>query len=570
MATPFIRRFWWLLLIAALVGINFLAALGHARIDLTEEKRYSLSRPTKDLLRGLDDVVYIDVYLEGDDLPAVVRKFRNGLADFLEEAREYGGTRLQYRFVNPYESGDTAQVQKLVDSLNSFGLSPVYLNAPDEVGDKLEVQQLIHGALIRYGSETAGVDLLKGIRAYGTEPEQLAQLYNDVEATIEYKFGSAIQKLTAKERPVVAYATGHGETWGPTVDDAVRTLFTEYRSDTFNLLQAPAIPQEINALVILKPTRPFSDRDKLKIDQYLMHGGKVFWMVDNMFAEFDSLYQTGGFVAFDRALNLEDLLFNFGVRLNQNLLQDMQCDKLPQVSGEGTAQQRRLVDWPFFPILNGTGHPISKNLDGVRALFPSSLDTVEAPGVKKTILLHSSNNARLLTAPARVDFEFLQIAPEAAQFRQAHVPVAVLLEGGFRSLYTGRVPRTVADSLRAMNMPFRSESDGRGKMIVVADGDIAANQFSELNGPLPMGQNLFTQYTFANKEFYSNALEYLVNPTDILQTRAKEYSLRLLDPRRTDAERGKWQAINIVLPVLLIILFGAGYQQYRKRKYRGT
>jgi ABC-2 type transport system permease protein len=561
------KTIWWVGLVAALIAINFLAAQLHQRFDLTEEKRYSLSKPTKDLLRGLDSTVTIDVYLTGNDLPAVVRKFRNAVSDFLYEAKVYGKGNLQFNFINPYATTDTAEVRRIEDSLGMYyGLTPMVINAPAEVGDKLEISKLIHGAVVRYGEQAIGVDLLKGAKSFGTEPEQLAALYNNIEASVEYKFASAIQKATTKERPLVAYALGHGEAWGYNVDDAVRTLLSEYNFDTLNLKQVPYIPSQINALVVNKPTLAFNDAEKLKIDQYVMNGGKVLWMVDNMYAEFDSLYKSSGFIAFDRGLNLEDLLFTYGVRINQTLLQDMQCDKLPQVSGEGETQQQRLVDWPFFPILNGTNHPISKNMDGVRAMFPTTLDTVTASGITKTFLLTSSNNARLLSAPAKIDFEFLQIAPDERAFQQRNVPVAVLLEGSFRSLYTGRVPRAVADSLKAANQPVKNLSD-QNKMIVVADGDMAMNQYSQFTGPLPMGMNVFTRYTYANKDFFTNCIEYLVNPSDILQTRSKEYTLRLLDPKRVDAEKTKWQLINIALPIILVIVFGLLYQQLRKRRY---
>ncbi len=563
------NRIKWIVLIAGLVAINFLASLFHHRFDLTEEKRYSLSKPTKQLLANLDSTVQIDVLVAGSDLPAVARKFRNAVGEFLYEAKEYGGNRLQFRFINPYEGAtDTAGTRKMEDSLYTrYGLFPVVLRAPGKVGDELEVKKLFHGAVVHYNGQSVGIDFLKGAKSFGTDPEQLAALYNNVEASLEYNFASNIQKLTATEKPTVAYALGHGEGWGYHVDDAVRTLISNYNFDTINVKQVPYIPAQINALVVLKPTQPFSDADKLKIDQYILNGGKVFWMVDNMYAEFDSLYKTGGFVAFDRGLNLEDLLFTYGARINQTLLQDMQCDKLPQVSGEGETQQQRLVDWPFFPILNGSEHPISKNLDGVRSMFPTTVDTVEAANVRKTFVLQSSNNARLLNAPAKIDFEFLQIAPDERMFRQKSVPVAVLLEGRFRSLYTGRVPKAMADSLAAANMPFKNVADHDTKMIVVADGDIAMNPYSQFRGPLPMGTNPFTMYTFANKDFFLNCLEYLVNPTDILQTRAKEYSLRLLDPRRVKEEKALWQFVNVGLPIALIILFGIVYQQVRRRRY---
>ncbi len=582
---------WWIWLIVGLIIINILAALFHYRIDLTEEKRYSLSAPTKTLLSKLDGPVRIQVLLKGD-FPAGFKKLANSVEEFLQEAKEYGKGNLQIVFVDPFKmADDSAQAfidrnrdliardssanenevtnlytQYFIDSIaNRYSINPYTLQAPAKVGDEQIEKRVLPGAIIYYKDSSVGVDLLQGAKTFGTEPEQLAALYNNVEASMEYKFASAIQKITANEKPNIAYAMGHGEAWGFNVDDAVRTLFAKYNFDTINLKQTPYIPKQINALVLLKPTLPFMDAEKLKIDQFIMHGGKVFWMIDNMYSEFDSLRNSEGFIAFDRGLNLEDLLFNYGIRINQTLLQDMQCDKLPQTSGEG--QQQRLVDWPFFPILNGSDHPITKNLDGVRALFPTVLDTVEATGIKKTVLLQSSNNARLLNAPAKIDFEFLQIAPHQSLFQQKNIPVAFLLEGRFKSLYTGRISKAMADSLSNMGMPFETVAKTEGKMILVSDGDIAGNQYSPSSGPLPMGMNLFTRYTFANKVFFTNSLEYLVNPSNILQARSKEFTLRLLDPRQANEKKTTWQFINIALPVLIIILLGIIYQQIRKRKY---
>jgi gliding-associated putative ABC transporter substrate-binding component GldG len=322
--------------------------------------------------------------------------------------------------------------------------------------------------------------------------------------------------------------------------------------------------------VILKPTERFTEDDKFKIDQYIMNGGKVFWMIDNMYAEFDSLYKTGGFTAFDRGLNLEDQLFRYGARINQNLLQDMQSDKLPQLSGDQqSGMQQRLVDWPFFPVLNGTNHPISKNLDGVRAMFPNTLDTIRSPGIKKTFLLKSSANARVLPAPAIIDFEFMNIAPDVNEFRISDTAVAVLLEGRFTSAFRNRVTSAQQQQLAAMGQRFVAEAKEPTQMIVVADGDIAMNQFSQMSGPLSMGENLFTRYVFANKEFFLNSIEYLINPDGVLETRAKSYTLRLLDPRKTEAKRSTWQLINLALPVVLVLIFGGIFQYVRRRKYGG-
>jgi gliding-associated putative ABC transporter substrate-binding component GldG len=611
----FASKFWLFFLLLILIGINFLASVYHSRFDLTKEKRYTLSKATKNLLRNLNNEVRIDVFLKGD-FPAGFRKLANSTSEFLQECEEYSHGNLTVHFEDPFKKAndsaekfiretkltirqDSLQILSdtsrsilsqvrlailnshnensdkeieqqyalyLMDSLRSlYNLTPFTIQAPSKVGDEQVEKQVIPGAIIRYRDTAVGVNLLSGQRSYGTSPEELARLYNDVEATLEYKFSSAIQKVTATSKPVIGYALGNGEAWGYNVNDAVRTLIHDYTFDTINVKQVPYIPSAFDALIILKPTIPFSDADKLKIDQYVMRGGKIFWMIDNMYAELDSLYKSGGFIAFDRGLNLEDILFRYGVRLNENLLEDIQCDKLGQI--DPRSQQTRLVDWPYFPILNGTNHPISKNIDGVRSMFPNTLDTVKAEGIKKTFLLRSSNNARVLEAPARVDFEFFQIAPKMEDFTVHDTTVAALLEGKFISLYANRIPQSFIDSMAAYNVPVKSVCDSNTKMIVVADGDIATNMVSQQYGPLPMGYNFYTNYTFANKDFFDNCLEYLVGPAGILETRAKEFTLRLLDLKKVKEQKTTWQFINIAVPVLLIILFGVIYQQMRRKKY---
>jgi gliding-associated putative ABC transporter substrate-binding component GldG len=555
-----------LVLLLVLFGINLLASVFHSRIDLTKEKRYTLSKATKELLGNLDEQVRIDVFFKGN-YPAGFKKIVNSVQEFLRETREYSHGNIIVRYTDPLKNlVNDSLAARFADSMDYFyGLRPYTIQAPSKVGDEMNIKQVLPGAVIHYKDTAIGVNLFKGIKNYGTEQEQLAALYNDVEATLEYKFASAIQKISSTSKPLIGYSLGNGEIWGPTVDDAVRTLIHDYRFDTVNLKQISYIPSAFNALVILKPTKTFSDEDKLKIDQYVMRGGKIFWMIDNMYAEFDSLYRSHGFIAFDRGLNLEDILFRYGVRLNENLLQDMQCDKLGQI--DPNTQQTRLVDWPFFPILNGTNNSISKNLDGVRAMFPNTLDTVKADDISKTVLLTSSANARVLTAPARIDFEFLQIAPDIKEFTVHDTAVAALLEGKFRSLYSGRIPKSFADSMNIYHVPVKNICDSATKMIVVADGDIAINQVSQQYGPMPMGHNFYTNYTFSNKEFFTNCLEYLVNPSGILETRAKDFTLRLLDLKKVKEQKTTWQFINIALPVLIVILFGFTYQQFRRKKY---
>ena len=561
-------KFWWLFLLIIIVAVNFIASSFHTRLDLTREKRYTLSKASKKLLRSLTEPVTIDVFVHKKNLPSRAKKLENSINEFLQNCKDYNNKNVQFRFINPYEGlSDSLQV-RMEDSLNYFyGLYPFVLDAPEKVGDEMQISKLIHGAVVNYRDTAIGVDLLQGQKGLGTSDEQKAQLYNNLEATLEYNFMHAIQKITSNKKPIVGYALGNGEAFGYNINDAFLTLRNNYNTDTINIREIPFIPSQIDALVIIKPTIPFSETDKLKIDQYVMRGGKVFWMIDPMYAEFDSLYNSNGFVAFDRGLNIDDILFRYGARINQNLLQDVECDQLGQMSNNPDNPQQRLVDWPFFPVLNGTNHAISKNLDGVRTMFPSTVDTVKAQGIKKTFLLRSSPNARILNTPAKIDYEFLQIAPDIKLFTIKDTSAAVLLEGRFQSLYTGRVSRAVADTLASYGVPFLNQSLIDGKMIVVGDGDLAMNSVSMRDGPMPMGYNYFTRHTFANKDFFLNALEYLVNPSDILSTRAKDYTLRLLDPVKTKEKKNMWQIINVAVPIILVILFGLIYQQLRRRKY---
>ncbi|MBL7726210.1 MAG: Gldg family protein, partial [Dinghuibacter sp.] len=533
------KKYWWLWLVVILAGINFLAARIHQRFDLTSEKRYSLSKATKNLLRNLDDEVEVEVFLKGQ-FPAGFKRLANTTREFLYECREYSGGKLNVVFTNPFEGLSDSASSYLLDSMNYYyDLGTFVVGNPQiKAGEEVKQREVLPGAVVRYKNRTAVVNLLRGAKATGTAEEELAELYNRVETALEFKFADAIQKVTATSKPLIGYALGHGEPWGPVVDDAVRTIAGKnpydtassyYRFDTVNLATAPYIPDAFNALLLVKPARPFNETEKLKLDQYLVRGGKIFLMADVLFAEFDSLLRSPNqtFTAFDRGLNIDDLLFKYGVRINRNLLQDLQCDRLPQMYG-GQGQQT-VLDFPFFPLLNGTSHPISKNLDVVRTIFPNTIDTVAAPGIQKNILLTSSANARLKGTPAVIDLEFMKYAPDPQYFKQKELPVAVLLEGKFTSFFNNRLTKELQDTLAASGQTFTGTAAKEGKLVVVADGDLATNFMSPQRGPLPMGVtalNVFNpsaSFQFANKDFFLNSIEYLVNNTGIPATRAKNF-----------------------------------------------
>jgi gliding-associated putative ABC transporter substrate-binding component GldG len=323
----------------------------------------------------------------------------------------------------------------------------------------------------------------------------------------------------------------------------------------------------------MKPTQPFTDRQKLKLDQYVMNGGKIVWMIDRLYAEMDSLMRKqGDFIAYDRNLNIEDLLFKYGVRINPDLVQDLVCDKIPLVVGSiGDKPQMELVDWPYFPLLSSASdHSITKGLNQVLSIFPNSIDTIKVPNITKTILLQTSANSRKLVTPAMVSLNSVKTEDDLKTFDKAHIPIAVLLEGKFSSLYSNRLPKSTIDSFTDVyQQPFLSSALVPGKMIVVADADIATNVYApQGEADLEMGYNKFTQAQYANKDFILNCIEYLTNSSGILATRSKEYTLRLLDAKKIDSDKTFWQLINIGLPIILVLLFGFLFQALRRRKYQ--
>jgi gliding-associated putative ABC transporter substrate-binding component GldG len=301
-----------------------------------------------------------------------------------------------------------------------------------------------------------------------------------------------------------------------------------------------------------------------------MRGGKVMFLLDVLHADLDSLRHSGkDFTAYDRGLELDDLLFKYGVRINQDLVQDLQSDVIPQVVGNiGDKPQIELLPWPYFPLLYpSSNNAIVKNMDAVVMQFPNSLDTVQANGVKKTVLLSTSNTSRKLGSPAIVTVEVLKQMDNASLWKEKNIPLAILLEGQFKSLYANRVSQAQIDTMKKYGSDFLAESKtGDGKILVTGNGDWVLNPYTK-NGPMQMGTNQYTNYNFANKDFLLNSLEYFTDKSGILQSRGKEYVLRMLDPKKIEADKTFWQWLNIGLPLAVTFLAGIFFQWRRKRKY---
>ena len=561
-------KFWLSIIIAAMVAINWLASMYHTRVDFTNEKRFTLSSPTKKIVENLDDVVLIDVFLKGE-FPSGFKKLANSTAEILQEFKEIGGKNIQYNFISPDDELEGTNI-KWGDTLTASGLYPINLKSQLKAGEQ---QQLVYPvALVHYKQNSLPVVLFeqKGMDVKKSYADAMKDL-NSAEALMEFKFADAIYKASQTTKPMIAYAIGNGEPQDVRIYDlAENTLSQDYNLQQFNLATLPLIPDTFKLLLLVKPTEKFSDDEKLKIDQFVMRGGKVIMFLDKLNAEMDSLRIKNEVIAYDRGLELNDLLFKYGVRVNNDLVMDLQCDFLPfDVNGNG---QFDFLHWNYFPLFESkSNHIINKNLGLVSGRFVNSIDTIEVEGIKKTILLSSSSNAKTIATPALISGKENSNEPESDKFKKANIPVAVLLEGKFTSLFKNRVSQAITDSLEQYGVSFMQECITDNKIIVVADGDMVLNSISK-NEPLPMGVNPLTvgsqyQYQFANANFLQNCLDYLLNPSNLSEAKAKDYTLRLLDSKKVTANKTMWQLITIALPIALVILFAFIFQWLHKRKY---
>ena len=572
-------KFWWLLLLVILFGINYLASIIHARFDLTKEKRYTLSKATKNLLKNLEDEVQIDVFLKGE-FPAGFKKLATSTDEFLGLLKDHNGSKIHYRFISPQDEMPGTKTL-YGDSLVSLGAVPINLTVKKKAGESSNI--IFPAAVIHYKDKQSLVNLYPGASGRISQEE-----INSAEALMEYQFAKALDKLTTSKKPGIAYSVGNGEPVDGRTYDLSQTLKDDYEFRVLNMKTQPRIPAGVDMLLIVKPTQPFTEDEKLKIDQFVMNGGKLLLFIDNLIAEQDSLRgkADGQTIAYDRNLNLTDLFFRYGFRINTDLVMDLQCDLIPIVVG-GTAEnpQMEYLHWNYFPLLTSANSAATKNAGYVASRFANSIDTIQVKGITKTPLLVSSPNSRLISTPALISLNENKNAPEDEKFKRNAIPVAMQLEGKFTSLYSNRSSQSQRDSLAANGLQFK-ESSGDNKMIVVADGDIVLNEFIPGNGqnnqpvPLPMGWNKYTYTEYmkqteagkffipvVNKDFLTNCVESLISNPAISQTRNKDIVLRLLDGPKVQAQKTTWQFINIGLPVLLVLLSAWVYQQVRKRKY---
>jgi ABC-2 type transport system permease protein len=548
------------IIIAGIVLVNFLSGHLFTRFDFTKEKRYTLSPISKVILNGLPQPVKVTVYLEGNDLPPGFKRLQRATRDMLVDLDAYShGGNIQYEFVNPLAGVAEQQQNDIIKDLQSKGIDITNLSVKTDNG--LTQKIIFPSAMVSANGKEIAVKLLQNRQGISSE-----EVLNNSIQNLEYALVSAIKKVTAEGKPEIGFTEGHHELTDLQLNDAIKSLSDGFLVGRVNLktISQEAL-QKVKLLIIPKPDQPFTEREKFKIDQYLMRGGKMVWSIDQVSAEMDSLKGHGPEqLAFNKQLNLDDQLFTYGIRINYDMIADMNCAQIPVTTGNAAdPSQMQMVPWLFYPIfMPQSKHPLVKNLEGIRSEFASTMDTLPIKGVNKTVLLSSSPYNRKLTAPHTLSLRMLEEVPDPKTFQSPQKTVGVLLEGVFKSAFQNR-PIPAGISERTAIVPQSVET----KMLVFSDGDLFKNQVASDGSPFPLGYDRYTQQNYGNKNLLLNIADYMTDDSRLIELRNKEVELRLLDRPRVRSEKLYWQLINNIIPIVLVLIFAIFQHYMRKRKY---
>ncbi|HZB14086.1 MAG TPA: gliding motility-associated ABC transporter substrate-binding protein GldG [Chryseolinea sp.] len=544
----FANGFVLIILINLLVGFKFY------RIDLTEEKRYSVKPETQAILENLEDEIHVEIFLEGK-LNASFQRFQKAILETLEEFRIYSKNKITYSVSDPALAKSESARNEFMADLARRGIQPT--NIIDTRDGQREEKIVFPGVIISYEGVEKGIMLLKGNKA-GT-PEQ--EINQSIEG-IEYEIISTIFSLINEDRKQIAFVSGHGE-----LDSLQSFSLRSELSEVYDVFDTKLSSQNdlkrFDVLIIAKPKESFSEPDKYLLDQYLMQGGKILFLIDKVDASMDSAARDDYFAG-PNNLNLDDQLFKYGVRINPDLVQDRRSGMYPVITGEvGGRPRMQLIEWPFFPLISEfANHPITKNLDAILTRFCNSIDTVKATGIEKTPLLMSSPYSRKIATPVHINVNELRKNLRDSDYSTRFIPIGIILEGKFTSLYKNRFPPSGQESSKII------EESVPTKIVIVADGDIARNDVNPRNSqPQPLGFDPMTKTTFANKDFLLNTVAYLTEEKGLIQVRNKEVKIRPLDKVKLKEGRVKWQVLNIAAPLILLIGYGIFRFYLRKRRF---
>ena len=553
----------WLQLLTAVAGIILISVVSsflRLRYDLTEDKRFTLSEPTRHVLSHLKNDIYIQVYLDGE-IPIPLKRLKRSVGEMLDEFRIASDRKIDYEFINPSAGKDIKQRESLSETLAKKRLNPIDLHASDAEGGSSQ-KIIFPGMIVNYNGIEVPVNFLNN--SSGSYEQNILR---SVEG-LEYEMIQTISTLSSDTVNKVAFLEGQGEIPEIETADITMNLARFFTIDRGTIGGKTGILDKYAAVVIAGPEKVFSESDKLVLDQYIMNGGKVMWLIDEVAVNSDSLV-SGKTVGLYRPLNIEDQLFRYGARINPAIVQDIECVpiRLMVMSG-GTRQQVVPAPWVYYPLLKpAPDHPITRNLNRVEGEFVNYIDTVGLdPAIRKKILLSTSDFSRTISPPVMISLKEAELTPVEKDFNKTNLPVAVLLEGIFPSAFKNRMVSNLTDD---KNLKIRTESK-ETRMIVIADADIIRNEVkrSGLNEtPQPLGRDKYTGQEYGNRDFIINCLNWLVDKSGIMELRSREVKLRLLNSKLIKAEKLKWQLINITGPVIIVILGGLIYSYLRKRKY---
>lgn len=547
-------------MVVAILVIGFISHQLFFRLDMTAEKRYSITDVSKQMVKKLERPVDITLYLAGE-LPAGFRKLQKSIEEKIADYNAYASQPIHLKVVDPYEITDVKQRNQLFSELTDKGLLPTDIRQNKEQGTV--TLRIFPGVLIYYGEKRLSVNLLKNNPALRPE----VNLNNSIE-TLEYEFTNAFSEMMGTEKQTVAFLSGHGELNEYETNDFAQALSEKYKVTGVTAGQLNSAGDKIKALIIANPTLPFAENDKFYIDQYVMKGGRILWLVDPVMVSLDSLSNGITTLAFPQSLNLEDQFFKYGIRLNTNLVQDVECLMLPvNTAPKGQPAHFEPAPWYFSPLLiPSEKHVISRNLNRVKGEFVSSIDTVgKSDQMRKTVILTTSPYSLVSNTPMEISLASINNPPDRRLFHQPSQTVGVLLEGTFPSVFANRMVSSFgvsASDIKTQSVPNR--------MIVLSDGSLVANKYRVTGGQpefMPLGYDQYSQQTFGNKAFLLNAINYLCDDQGLMELRSRVFKIRLLDKVRLREEKTSWQVINVIIPLLLIALFGAVFIYFRRRKY---
>lgn len=559
--------------ILIVILINFISSSLFTRIDLTAEKRYSLSDETKSILKKVDDIVFFKVYLKGD-FPAGFKRLENSTKELLDEMHAYNKN-IQYQFINPSESDDVKERNDTYKLLQEKGLNPTTIQVRNK--DGVSQQIVFPSCIMSYKGDEIPIELFQENKIETSNEQAL----NNSIQNLEFLLISNIQRYTRSRKFSVGVLQGHDELTTREAFSFLTVLQKEYSVEearidgNINALSGRfgndsigyTVRNKYDALIIPGPKKPFSDQDKFVIDQFIMHGGKVLWLANPVYASMDSIQHAESTVGIKNDINFSDMLFKYGVRMNDVILEDLNCNSIALTVGmTGNRPNIDFFPWPFFPLVSpGSNHPIVKNLDLISTRFPGTLDILDVDGIKSSVLLSSSPNTKEDRAPAIISLSILKRPLDDKLYNQGVKNVAVLLEGNFNSAFKNRVPQELAS---AEIIDFKEKSDETA-MIVISDANIIKNQFLRGKGyPLPLGYDQDTRRTFGNQNFILNAINYLTYGPDLISLRSREVELRPLDMNKVSKEKLKWQLINTIAPLVLLCIIGFAHFFIRRKKYK--